>query len=480
MSKISGLLLGLLSVLILAGCAQQGTQQGTGPYGGGTTAQGGGGAAAGNGLAVFTITDKAADMGNVTSVKLTIDSVQIHSAASGWMTLSSATQTFDLLQLKASDAQALLAQANLSNGTYEQVRLHVSKVVVTDSSGDHEAKLPSGDLKIAGGFTVSGNKTSVATFDFLADQSLHVTGNGQYIMAPVIHLQTRENASVDASNSADVRVSGGSVRDDIEVGMDENGTIAAGARIPDNADVSIDGSGNVKVGVPPAANVSSNGRVVVGVKDKTANLSSVSSINVTIDSVSVHGSGGDWVTLSSAPKTFDLLGLNANGSEQLLADANVSNGTYQQIRLEISSVMVTDANGTHAAKLPSGELRLVGPLVVGGNSTSTVTLDFLANESLHMTGNGEYILAPVLRLETTHNATVSVNAAGEVSGSGETDADNKQGMDENGTVSVGGGIPPDVNVSIGSDGHVSVVHGGSPGKPLVNVTGNASIVGSMD
>lgn len=470
MRPISGLVvLGLLSVLILAGCAQQGTQ-GPGPSPG---------AASGTGRAVFTIADKAADMGNITSVKLTVDSVQIHSTAAGWLTLSSAQQTFDLLQLKASDAQALLAQANLSNGTYEQVRLHVSKVVVTDSSGDHEAKLPSGDLKITGGFTVKGNTTSVATFDFAADRSLHVTGNGQYIMAPVIHLQTRENASVDAGDGSNVRVSGGSVRDDVTVGMDENGTVGEGREIPD-ADVSIDDSGRVRVGVPAMANVSSNGRVVVGVKDKTANMSSVSSVEVTIDSVSVHSSSGGWVTLSSTPKTFDLIGLDANGSEQLLADSNVSNGTYQQIRLEISSVVVTDANGTHTAKLPSGELRLVGPLLVGGNSTSTMTFDFLANESLHVTGNGQYIMAPVLRLETRHDANVSLGAGGELkSKTGHVDVDDKQGMDENGTVRIGGGIPPDIDVSIGADGHVSIVHGPTPGKPLINVTANASVINSM-
>ncbi len=473
------MMIGLLAVLVMAGCAQQGptqspptgTSQPGGAYGGGT---GGAGATGGSGLAVFTIADKAADLGNITSIKLTVDSVQAHGTG-GWVTLSSTPMTFDLLQLKASSVQALLAEANLTSGSYDQVRLEVSSVTVTDSSGTHDAKLPSGDLKIVGGFNVSANSTSVAMFDFLADHSLHVTGNGKYILAPVVHLQTKEGATVDASDANDVKVSGGKVDTDTQVGMDENGTVGVGVSIPADADVEIDNSGAIHVG-PGAvgSNMSGNGRVVVGVKDKTANMSSVSSVNVTISSVSAQSAGG-WTTLTSTPMTFDLLKLNANGSEALLADVNVTSGTYEQIRLEISSVTVTDANGTHVAKLPSGDLRLIGPLVVNANSTSTVTFDFLANESLHVTGNGEYILAPVVHLTTTENSTVEVDQNGSVhSSAGKVDADVKEGMDENGTVGVGVEIPADADVSVDGSGHISVGQG-NPHVPPLNVTPNVSI-----
>jgi hypothetical protein len=466
-------LVGLFSVLILAGCAQQGSYQGS-PQGPGASAQ------PMVGTAVFTIADKAADMGSVSAINITVDSVQVHSQAGGWTTVSSAPQTFDLLQLKASGAQALLAEANLSNGTYEQLRLEVSKVVVTDASGVHEAKLPSGDLRLAGGFDVGGNSTSVATFDFEADKSLHVTGDGKYILAPVIHLQTRDMAQVNASDARDVRIQGGNVRTDAELGMDENGTIGNGAMISPGADLSIDGSGRVTVGLPPMANASQKGRVVVGIKDKAADMGSVTSVNVTISGVEVHGASGGWVNLSSEPMTFDLLRLKASGAEDVLADANISSGTYQQIRLDISQVIVTDGNGTHQAKLPSGELRLDGPLVVGGNSTSTATIDFLANESLHVTGDGLYIMAPVVMLETRGNATVSVNPRGEVEAkTGGIVARAKEGMDENGTSGAGIGIPADADVSVDPSGRISVGNPAHPGLPL-NVTANASIVGRMD
>ncbi len=470
------LAIGLLSVLFMAGCAQQGPTQGAPPSGGsaptGAAPSGtapSGGAGTGSGLAVFTIADKAADMGTVTSVKLTVNSVQAHGSG-GWVTLSSTPMTFDLLSLKASGVKALLAEANLTSGSYDQVRLEVANVSVTDSSGTHDAVLPSGDLKIVGGFNVSANSTSVASFDFIADRSLHVTGNGKYMLAPVVHLQTTEGASVDASDATDVKVSGGSVKTDVEVGMDENGTVGAGVSIPADANVTVDDSGHISVGAP-AVNVSSNGRVVVGVKDKTANMSSVTSVNVTISGVMVQSQGG-WTTLSSTPQTFDLLKLNQNGSEALLADVNVTSGTYEQIRLEISNVTVTDANGTHEAKLPSGDLRLTGPLVVNGNSTSTLTFDFLANESLHVTGNGEYILAPVIHMQTMENATVRLGTHGDVeSRTGSVDADAKVGMDQNGDVGVGLGIPADADVSVDGNGRISV-GAGTPHGPPVNSTVN--------
>jgi len=221
-------IIGLLFLFILAACVQ--TQ-----------------APSDSGRAVFTITDAAANMGAVTSVKVTVDSVQVHSSTEGWVTVSGATQTFDLLQLRAQGTQALLADVNLKAGTYEQVRLDVSKVIVTDATGDHEAKLPSGDLKIIGDLTVSANSTSTATFDFIANESLHVTGNGEYILAPVVNLETKENADVDASSKSDVKIKSGRTKTKVKVGMDENGEVGEGLKIGLNTNLTIE-AGRIKIG----------------------------------------------------------------------------------------------------------------------------------------------------------------------------------------------------------------------------------------
>jgi hypothetical protein len=199
------------------------------------------------GRAVFLVTDAAADMGTVSSVKVTVDSVQAHSTTQGWVTVSSAPQTYDLLALKSSGDAVLLADVQLKEGTYEQIRLDISSVVVTDENGTHEAKLPSKELKIVGGMSVAANTTSAVTFDFIADESLHTTGNGQYILAPVIQVETREHAQVDASDESDVLVSG-AVKSSTKVGMDVNGNVGVGLKIADDENLEIEG-GRVHVKV---------------------------------------------------------------------------------------------------------------------------------------------------------------------------------------------------------------------------------------
>ena len=390
------------------------------------------------GRAVFAITDAAADMGIVSSVKVTVESIKVHSAAEGWVEVSSAQKTYDLLQLKAENKNELMADVQIDEGTYDQIRLGISSVVVTDANGTHEAKLPSNELKITGKLVVEANSTAAATFDFIADESLHVTGNGKYVMAPVVQLETREDADVSIKSSNAVQISGGKVDTNIKVGMDINGNVGIGVKIPSNADVSIDTVGKVKLGSGSMVSGQSEGRAVFAITDAAADMGTVSSVKMTVDSIKVHSESQGWVDVSSASKTYDLLKLQAENKNELFADVQLKEDNYNQIRLEISKVVVTDANGTHEAKLPSGELKLNGELVVKANSTSAAKFDFIVNESLHTTGNGKYIMAPVIQLETREDADVQVesNNRVEIKG-GKIKTNSRIGMDVNGNVGVG-------------------------------------------
>ncbi len=206
------------------------------------------------GRAVFTITDAAANMGSVSSVKVTIDDVKAHSTSQGWVTISSNSKTYDLLQLKAEGKQALLIDTQLKTDTYNQVRLEVSKVIVVDSQGESEAKLPSNELRIQNEFTVNENSTTSLTFDFIADESLHITGNAnasgtsknKYILAPVIQIETRENAQVNTSSENDVKISG-NVKSSIKVGTNLNGTVGIGLNIPASADLTLTSDDKISV-----------------------------------------------------------------------------------------------------------------------------------------------------------------------------------------------------------------------------------------
>lgn len=211
--KFMGMIFMLLAVILTVACSPQ-TQQSTS-----------------GGRAVFTMTDAAANMGAVTSIKVTVDSVKVLSEEGEWIKVSTGQNTYDLLELKTSGTNALLADYNLTAGTYRQVRLDISKVIVTDISGDHIAKLPSGELKLVGKLIINANSTSTIKFDFIADESLHITGDGRYIFAPVIKLETREKAEVDIESEDDVRIREGEIVEDIKVGMDIDGNVGEGLKI---------------------------------------------------------------------------------------------------------------------------------------------------------------------------------------------------------------------------------------------------------
>jgi hypothetical protein len=219
----------LLAAVIVLGCSGFGTKTG-------------------QGTVVATIADAKADMGPVSSVIITVDSVEIHSNASGWVTLSDTPATYDLLALKSSNDQVLLSNVNISSGTYEQARLIISKVVVTDSNGTHDAKLPSSELKIVGITVVAENETSVIKFDFLVNESLHVTGSGQYIMAPVVFFESKSSATVNIGSDNTVEVGDGKVRESTKVGMDENGIVGVDKGIPNNVNLTLLTNGKISRG----------------------------------------------------------------------------------------------------------------------------------------------------------------------------------------------------------------------------------------
>lgn len=437
--KILVPLLLLAIIVFVAGCTSSGTATGT---------------------VVFTATDAAADMGTVSSLQVTIDEIQVHSASKGWVTVSSTPRTVDLLQLKAESKNELLASAKLAADAYTQMRFEVSKVMVTDAEGTFEAKLPSNEIKFVGNLVVQTNKTATATFDFLADESLHVTGgssgNVKYVMAPVIQVTTRSSADVRIESNNRVEISGGAVNTNEKIGMDVNGNVGIGLKIPADAILKIDGSISI---------ISAQGRGVFTITDAAADMGSVSKVEVTVRQVQVHSASQGWVTISTTPKTVDLLKLNAENRNELLADASLAADTYTQVRLEVEKVIVTDSSGQHQAKLPSNELKIVGNFVVEANKTTATTFDFIANESLHITGNSsspsssrQYIMAPVIRVTSSVNAQVDARASSDVKiMGGSMRTDTTVGMDVNGNVGVGLRIPKGASLNIDAVGYIQVL-----------------------
>jgi hypothetical protein len=182
------------------------------------------------GLVVMTITDDAIDLVGVTSIRVTVDSIQIYSAEEGWVTVMGDEETYDLLAIR--DTQRLLAQASVDADTYTQVRLDLSSVIIEDETGAHDAILPSEKYTITADLVVLPDRTSTAMFDFLADQSLHITENGEYVFAPVVAVQTCTNSDVAINNNI-VVMTCSEVVTDMTYGMDLQGNVGVNIVVPD-------------------------------------------------------------------------------------------------------------------------------------------------------------------------------------------------------------------------------------------------------
>ena len=117
---------------------------------------------------------------------------------------------------------------------------------------------------------------------------------------------------------------------------------------------------------------------------------------VDIKSLEVHRSGGEWTTVAEDPGEFDLKAIE--GIQQYLAGQIVEAGKYTQIRLEVYSVRIVVGEDEYFAKVPSGKIKLVGNFEIAEDNTTEITLDFNGEKSVNVTGKGDYIFKPVIKL----------------------------------------------------------------------------------
>jgi hypothetical protein len=117
---------------------------------------------------------------------------------------------------------------------------------------------------------------------------------------------------------------------------------------------------------------------------------------------------GEWLTIPvTGNNPFDLCLLE--NQEMLLGTLEIPVGNYTQIRMEIVKVEVTyrlvgeTEYTTVEAKLPSGNLKFVSPFEIDDEETINVVFDFIASDSVVITGSGknaksEVIVKPVVKL----------------------------------------------------------------------------------
>ncbi len=143
-----------------------------------------------------------APLDDVDEVYVTFDSVQVQAKdAGGWVSVTSTVQTFELLSLQGGLTEPL-GLTTLSTGTYGQIRLGLIDAWLVADGESHDLEIPSGDtsgLKLNHGFEIQGGVRTTITLDFDAAKSIHRTGNGRYIMRPVIEVVATSTAAEPAS-----------------------------------------------------------------------------------------------------------------------------------------------------------------------------------------------------------------------------------------------------------------------------------------
>lgn len=122
-------------------------------------------------------------------VWVTIASVEAHSTQSSWQKVLADEIDVDLLTLK--DTDSLIAMTNLPDGQYTSVRFEITGGHVIKQNGERcNLTVPSDKISVNTPFEITQGKISRLTFDFDAEESVHLIQTGQgsekCILRPVL------------------------------------------------------------------------------------------------------------------------------------------------------------------------------------------------------------------------------------------------------------------------------------------------------
>lgn len=148
--------------------------------------------------------------------------------------------------------------------------------------------------------------------------------------------------------------------------------------------------------------VAGEGRLSIDLVDAPA---AYDAVDVEIVGVSAHRADEDslagWFEVAIADTVrVDLLSLTG-GAAAVLADTVLPAGRYTQVRLLLGADNRVTFDGVeHPLEVPSGMssgLKIQFPFTIEPGTLYEMTLDFDAARSIHTTGNGRWIMRPVIR-----------------------------------------------------------------------------------
>jgi len=150
-------------------------------------------------------------------------------------------------------------------------------------------------------------------------------------------------------------------------------------------------------------------------------FSDAQAVLITFSEVSAHrDTDTDFISVpfagGSVQRTCDLKKLV--GAEDVLGVGSLASGHYTQVRLTVAAAtLYFDAPSTGAAcapaipapagasatiDIPSGVVRLNRQFDVPEGGATTIVLDFDGDQSIHTTGNGRYVMTPVVAVASVN------------------------------------------------------------------------------
>ena len=149
-------------------------------------------------------------------------------------------------------------------------------------------------------------------------------------------------------------------------------------------------------------------------------FSDAKAVLVKIKELSVHREDAPWETVAfpNAATTWICDLKKLEGPIDVLGGAVLTAGHYTQIRFVVDTATIYWENASGAAtacaadipapagtfsslEIPSGEVKLNRGFDLAADGTTTVTLDFDGDKSIqiHETGNGRYVMRPVVMVQ---------------------------------------------------------------------------------
>lgn len=140
-------------------------------------------------------------------------------------------------------------------------------------------------------------------------------------------------------------------------------------------------------------------RLLLTITDDAVAITDIDSIFMSTTNIEARNANNQWISVTDQLRTYDLLKLKRESKMELMLDTIIPEGTYNQLRIKIESVVVIKNGLANTVRLPSNTVILPFSLPLRTGQTAALMLDIQADKSLHISADNQYIFAPVIHMD---------------------------------------------------------------------------------